>query len=77
MCNTVESKQEHNLKYGNTHDNYLFELNDLIFKKALDNLQNFYKSVDDMKLVIKEYLKNFVNLLLNKKFNIALIERLY
>ena len=67
MCNNVESKHEHNLKYGDTHDGYLFELNDVMFKRALTNLQDFYASIDDMKLIIKEFLKNFCKFLIENK----------
>ena len=41
-CNNIVTNFSHYEKYGNEHDIYLFELNDNTYKRAFDNLKEFF-----------------------------------
>ena len=58
-CNNIVSNFSHYEKYGNEHDIYLFELNDNTFKRAFDNLQEFFLSKEKIASCTKNFLVNF------------------
>ena len=58
-CNNIVTHLPHYEKYGNIHDIYLFELNDNTYKRAFDNLKQFYLSKDKIVLNAKNFLTKF------------------
>ena len=58
-CNNIVTHFPHYEKYGNVHDAYLFELNDNTYKRAFDNLKQFYLSKDKIINDAKNFLTKF------------------
>ena len=65
LCNNIVNNFSHYEKYGNEHNIYLFELNDNMFKRATNNLSQFFSSKDKIISDTKNFLKNFNERLLN------------
>jgi hypothetical protein len=58
-CNNIVTQLSHYEKYGNIHDMYLFELNDNTYKRAFNNLKEFYLSKENIILNAKNFLMKF------------------
>ena len=65
LCNDIVTNFSHYEKYGNEHNIYLFELNDNLFKRAFNNLSEFYNSKDKIISDTKNFLKKFNDKILN------------
>ena len=64
-CNNIVSNINHFEKYGNAHDIYLFELNDNTYKRAFDNLKEFFLSEKNIISQTKNFLLKFTEKILN------------
>ena len=58
-CNNIVTNPPHYEKYGNIHDTYLFELNDNTYKRAFENLKEFYLTKEKIISDTKNFLNNF------------------
>ena len=64
-CNNIVTNFAHFEKYGNDHDIYLFELNDNTFKRAFDNLKEFFLSKEKIISDTKKFLLDFNDKIFN------------
>ena len=66
-CNNIVNSFTHYEKYGNAHDIYLFELNDNTYKRAFNNLKEFFLSQEKLNTEAKNFLKAFNDKIFNDK----------
>ena len=64
-CNNIVTNFSHYEKYGNEHDIYLFELNDNTYKRAFDNLKEFFLSKEKIISETKDFLMKFNDKIFN------------
>ena len=59
LCNNVVEQHYHFEKFGSEHNNHLFELNKNLYDRALENLNTFNSSKNDIINTIKDFLNGF------------------